>query len=278
MLKRLLTRLSTGAQVAIPEELWQAALADLPFLARLSAGDRARLRELAGALLAQKEMTGAADLDLNATIQVHIAAQACLPILNLGLHWYRGWSSIVVYPGEFLVPRSLADNAGIVHEYIEPVSGEAWDGGPVLLSWEDAIRAASRLGSPYSVVIHEFTHKLDMLNGAPDGCPPFDATLHSGLDPVRWRSTLEDAFERLNAELDLIEARLPATIDPDSEAADALYAHLALDPYAAQDPAEFFAVSSEAFFVDAARLQSAFPDWYRQLAGFFRQDPLGSSE
>jgi hypothetical protein len=162
-----------------------------------------------------------------------------------------------------------------VHEYTEPISGEAWEGGPVLLSWDDATRAGTRTGAPYSVVIHEFTHKLDMLDGAPTGCPPFDPRLHPGLDPAHWNATLDDAFERLNAELDLIEERIPANVDPDSDAADEFFAHLPLDPYAAQDPAEFFAVSSEAFFVDAARLQLAFPEWYALLAAFFRQDPLG---
>jgi len=277
MLKGLLRRLGVASQVVIADDAWLAATSVLPFLARLTDDEGIRLRTLAEQFLAQKEMAGAGELELTAAIQIHIAVQACLPILNLGLDWYRGWSSIVVYPGEFLVPRSRADEAGVVHEYVEPISGEAWEGGPVLLSWEDAARCASRTGSAYSVVIHEFTHKLDMLNGEPTGCPPFDARIHAGLDAARWFATLEDALARLNAELDMIEARLPDAIDPDSEAADAYYAHLPLDPYAAQDPSEFFAVSSEAFFVDAARLQLAFPEWYAQLAGFFRQNPLAGS-
>jgi len=274
MLKAFLSRLGVGTQVDIPTEMWLGAVSALPFVARLTVNEQARLRTLAEQFLAQKEMAGAGELELTAEIQVHIAVQACLPILNLGLGWYRGWSSIVVYPSEFLVPRRLHDEAGVVHEYVEPISGEAWEGGPVLLSWDDAARAGTAAGAAYSVVIHEFTHKLDMLDGAANGCPPFDAKLHTGLDPAKWQTTLADAFERLNAELDIIEARLPDTIDPESEAADAYYAHLPLDPYAAQDPGEFFAVSSEAFFVDAARLQLAFPDWYTQLTAFFRQDPL----
>ncbi len=277
MLKALFDRFGTGTKAVIPDDEWGAALAELPFLARLNGDERARLRSLAEQLLAQKEMAGAADLTLTAAIQIRIAIQACLPILNLGLTWYRGWTSIVVYPGEFIVPRRIADEAGVVHEYEEPISGEAWEGGPVLLSWDDATRAGTHGGAPYSVVIHEFTHKLDMLDGDPTGCPPFDPRLHAGLDRETWQATLDDAFERLNAELDLIEERIPPTLDPESEEADAYYAHLPLDPYAAQDPAEFFAVSSEAFFVDAARLQLAFPAWYALLVGFFRQDPLGGA-
>jgi hypothetical protein len=113
-----------------------------------------------------------------------------------------------------------------------------------------------------------------MLNGDPDGMPPFDRRLHPDLDPETWRQALDDAYERFNAELDLIAAELPPGIDPDSEQADLHYAHLPLDPYAAHDEGEFFAVSSEQFFVDPERLQRAFPEWYALLVKFFRQDPL----
>src|SRR5215813_4502685 len=105
MLKGLLNRLGGNTPVTIPDATWQSALAELPFLAALADDERGRLRTLTEQFLGQKEMAGAADLELNADIQVRIAVQAVLPVLNLGLQWYRGWSSIVVYPGEFLVPR-----------------------------------------------------------------------------------------------------------------------------------------------------------------------------
>ena len=85
---------------------------------------------------------------------------------------------------------------------------------------------------------------------------------------------LDDTFERSLSELDLIESELPEGVDPDSEEADRYYAHLPFDPYAAHDEAEFFAVTSEAFFVEPAALQRAFPAWYALLAAFFRQDPV----
>jgi MtfA peptidase len=277
MLKTLWSRFAGAGPVALPDGLWDEAVASLPFLERLSRDDRSRLRALVGQLLTGKEMAGAAGLELTAEIQLRIAIQACLPVLNLGLDWYRGWSSIVVYPGEFLVPRSVTDDDGIVHEYTEPIAGEAWDGGPVLLSWEDTQAAGADDGAAYSVVIHEFTHKIDLLNGDADGVPPFSPELHAGLDARLWKAALADAFQRFVAELEFIEAELPTDVDPDSTAADPYYAHLPLDAYAAQDAGEFFAVSSETFFVDPARLQRAFPDWYAQLAAFFRQDPLATA-
>jgi Mlc titration factor MtfA (ptsG expression regulator) len=274
MLKTLLGRFTRSTTVAIPDDLWEAALAAWPCASTLPADEAARLRDLASRLLADKEMSTAGDLELTAAMQVQIALQACLPILNLGLEWYRGWTSIVVYPGEFLVPRSVVDEDGVMHEYSEPITGEAWDGGPLLLSWEDAQLSASETGTPYSVVIHEFVHKIDLLDGAANGVPPFARELHPDLDTRRWSEALVDTFERFLSELDHIEAELPEGVDPDSAEADPYYAHLPFDPYAAHDEAEFFAVTSEAFFVDAEALQRAFPEWYALLAAFFRQDPL----
>jgi len=278
MLKSLLGRFTRANTVAIPDDLWRAAMAALPCAADLTTGEAARLRDLAGQLLAEKEMSTAGGLELTADMQVNIAVQACLPILNLGLEWYRGWSSIVVYPGEFLVPRSVADEDGVVHEYVEPITGEAWEGGPLLLSWEDAQRSSTDTGSAYSVVIHEFVHKIDLLDGAADGVPPLSRELHAGLDSRGWIEVLDDTFERFLSELDLIESELPDGVDPDSAEADPYYAHLPFDPYAAHDEAEFFAVTSEAFFVEPEGLQRAFPDWYALLAAFFLQDPVARAK
>jgi MtfA peptidase len=274
MLKALVGRWLQGRTVEIPDPLWEGTLAVLPFVARLSAAERATLRGLSARLLATKQMAGAGGLELTAEMQVNIAVQACLPVLNLGLEWYRGWSSIVVYPDEFLVPRAITDEAGVMHEYNEPLSGEAWHGGPLLLSWADAQRATTEGGLPYSVVIHEFAHKIDLLDGDADGIPPLAADLHAGLRSDRWASILTETHHRFIAELELIESELPSGVDPDSPEADSYYARLPLDAYAGDDAAEFFAVSSETFFVEPARLQQAFPDWYGMLAAFFRQDPL----
>jgi len=274
-MRTLLSRWTKSPSVAIPDPLWNSTLDSLPFLARLTAHERSRLRLLAAQLLAGKQMSAAAGLELTAAIQVNIAVQACLPVLNLGLDWYRGWKSIVVYPTEFLVPRSITDDDGVVHEYVEPIAGEAWDGGPLVLSWADAQQSATGAGAAYSVVIHEFVHKIDLLDGDADGVPPF-GDAHKPLSPARWRSVLHQSFDRFAAELELIDAELPDDLDPESDAWDRHYAHLPIDPYGAHDEAEFFAVSSEAFFVEPGRLRNAFPEWYELLTQFFLQDPLAA--
>ena len=272
MLARLLNSIGSG-RVDIPPALWEKVLADLPFVQRFGANDSG-LQELCGRLLATKVMTGAGGLELTAQIQVTIAAQACLPIRKLGIEWYRGWSGIVVYPSEYVAPRRVQDEAGLVHEFDETAAGEAWEGGPVVVSWTQDNCGRVDADQAYNVVIHEFAHKLDLLGGEADGLPPLDRALHRGLDARRWRQVLDDAYERFSAAIDLVEAELPADVDPESSAADSYYARLPLDPYAAQDEAEFFAVSSESFFVDPQRLGDAFPEWYELLARFYLQDPL----
>jgi len=273
MLARLLDSLGSGT-IDIPSPLWESVLADLDFLQRRGAASDPGLRELCGRLLATKVMTGAGGLQLTTRIQVAIAAQACLPIRKLGIDWYRGWSGIVVYPSEYVAPRRVQDEAGLVHEFDETAAGEAWEGGPVVVSWaQDGGKPAA--GDPaYNVVIHEFAHKLDLLAGEADGLPPLDRALHAGLEPRRWRRVLDDAYQRFGAAVDLVELELPPDVDPESDAADPYYARLPLDPYAAQDEAEFFAVSSEAFFVDPQRLRDAFSEWYDLLVRFYLQDPL----
>ncbi|MFT3850033.1 MAG: zinc-dependent peptidase [Propionivibrio sp.] len=246
----------------LPNELWQTTFDALPFLARLGDEERLRLRALAEQFLAQKEFTSAGGLELTDAMCVSIAVQGCLPILNLGLGCYRNWIGIVVYPDEFVIPRSVEDEFGVVHEYDDIASGEAWDGGPLLISWQDAQMA----GDGYNVVIHEFAHKLDMLGGSADGIPP----LPSGIARKEWEDTLLAAYDDFCAQVDAVETRWERTGEDLSEG-------LPFDPYAAEHPGEFFAVLSETFFEQPEILCEVYPALYALFARFYRQDPAQSS-
>src|ERR1700756_320218 len=109
---------------AIPDALWQSTLDGLPFLAYLDAGNLARLRELASLFIAQKEFSTAHDLELTDAMTVGIAVQACLPVLNLGLDLYKGWVGVIVYPGEFVIRKTVEDEDGVVHEVGYDARGE----------------------------------------------------------------------------------------------------------------------------------------------------------
>lgn len=242
----------------LPDALWEETLNALPFLARLNDGERSRLRVLTEAFLDEKEFTSGGGLELTDAMCVSIAAQGCLPILNLGLEQYRDWVGIIVYPDEFIIPRTIEDEYGVVHEYDDVASGEAWEGGPLLISWRDAQMA----GDGYNVVIHEFAHKLDMLNGEANGTPP----LPSGLSRTEWEATLLAAYEDFCARVDEAEERESINGENSLE-------ELCFDPYAAESPGEFFAVISETFFELPEILREEYPALYAQFCGFYRQDP-----
>ena len=232
----------------IAEPDWQAALARSALLRRLPASDQARLRVLATFLLCDKALEPVQGLELSGAMRAQLAALVCLPVLNLGLRWYRDWHSIVVYPDLFIPERRQVDAAGVVHHGRSVLEGEAWQQGPVILSWEGVARAGTPPG--HNVVIHEMAHKLDMLNGEANGFPP----LHTRMSRRGWSRTLSSAYRRL-------EQAVAAGIAP-------------LDSYGLESPGEFFAVASEAFFESPRVLHGFDPDLYRQLSLFYRQQPL----
>ncbi len=229
----------------VGQALFDDVSGTLPLLARLDGGERGRLRELVTLFLHEKSIEGAHDLVIDARMALQIALQACLPVLHLGIDWLDGWVSVVVHPGEFLVDHEEADEAGVVHRVREVRSGESWERGPLVLSWDD-VTAGCQLDG-YNVVIHEIAHKLDALNGPADGFPP----LHRHMDPQAWSAAFSTAFEDLAARADAGE-------------------ETAIDPYAAEAPEEFFAVTSEYFFELPEVLMAAYPEVYDQLTSFYR--------
>jgi hypothetical protein len=229
----------------IDEALWRSVTQSLPFLHGLSREETQRLQALSLLLLVEKEFSGAQGLELDDAMRLSIAVQACLPVLNLGLDRYDVWSEIVVHPGDFKVRVTETDDHGVVHEFDDERAGESWQGGPVVLSWDAAVNAPGM-----NVVIHEFAHKLDMAGGEADGMPP----LHSGMDRRAWTEVFRAAYEGFCD-----------AVDREKETW--------LDAYAAEAPAEFFAVISEAFFERPNETRRRYPDVYDQLKLFYRQDP-----
>ena len=260
----------------IPPALWHDAVGRMPFLDTLPAPDLARLKQLSELLLHEKPFTGAGGLEISDDIAVMIAAQAALPVLNLTPRLYDDMAGIIVYPSAFILPQSDVDEAGVVHEWQGPASGEAIDaGGAVVLSWEDVEETGI---AGFNVVIHEFAHKIDMAGGGANGCPPFLAEYHQGLRMQEWSAVFSVAFDAFADMVEWMEHSLPPGFDwddPDNdEYCAALLDSLPMDPYGADHPAEFFAVASEAFFVRPEPLQAAFPEVYRLLSRYFLQDPL----
>jgi len=237
------------ARAQLDERIWRLTLQRFPFTQALSAEARARLRELTVLFLHEKRFSTAHGLQLTDAMRLHVSVQACILILNLGLDFYRGWSEIIVYPAEFVPRHQYTDEIGVVHQGDEAYAGEAWLHGPVILSWADVAQIEYPDG--VNVVIHEFAHKLDMLNGSANGYPP----LHRGMHRQAWAEAFGAAYKDFCARVDRREDTV-------------------IDPYASESPAEFFAVLSEAFFELPDVVQDEYPGVYAQLSQFYRQDPL----
>lgn len=237
------------ARHPIAESLWQGALRRCGPAQRLGASDQSALRVLATLFLQSKSLEPTDGLQLDDADRVLLATHACLPILKLGMDWYDGWHSVIVYPDAFIPRRPQVDAAGVVHENNTVLAGEAWGRGPVILSWANVLDAGKKPG--HNVVIHEMAHKLDMLNGATNGFPP----LHRGMDRKEWSRVFSNAWDRLKEQ-------------------QRLGADLPINSYALESPAEFFAVASEHFFEEPSTLHQHLPDVYRQLEHFYRQHPF----
>ena len=250
--------------VPIDATLWQTATRQYAFVCALSDEENRRLRLIASDFLSRKTITGAGGQEIDDLVRTQIAAQACILVLELGLDYFDGWSEVIVYPSQFMPVREVTDEAGVVHTTRDALAGEAWLGGPVVLSYEDVARTGDPINGieGYNVVIHEFAHKLDMLNGEANGFPP----LQKGMHRDAWKQAFMAAylaFCRAVDAADAIEHR------DGGRALDAL----PLDPYASASPAEFFAVISEAFFEIPDVVTASFPAVYAQLVLFYRQDP-----
>lgn len=237
------------ARHPIAESLWQDALDRCAPARRLGASDQAALRVLATLFLQSKSLEPTKELQLDDADRVLLATHACVPILKLGLDWYDGWYSVIVYPDAFIPRRPQTDAAGVVHQTDTVMAGEAWRRGPVILSWADVLSTGKKPG--HNVVIHEMAHKLDMLNGEPNGFPP----LHRRMDRREWSRIFTSAWDRLQEEQ-------RNGVEPP------------MDPYALESPAEFFAVASEQFFETPATLRQHLPEVYQQLEQFYRQHPF----
>ncbi len=238
------------ARRPIADDLWRRTLKRYPFLQQPHVDDDALLKRLASRFLDTKEFTAVGDIKLSNDVVVAVAAQACLPILRLGLARYSGFVGIVLHADQVVARREHHDDDGVVHVYDEVVSGEAMSGGPLMLSWRDVRAAGMSAATGYNVVIHEFAHVLDMHDGVADGVP----ALPSGLARADWLHVLTQAREDL-------ARRVEAEEDT------------ALDPYGLQGADEFFAVSSEAFFVTPARIKKEHLALYQMLCRFYLQDP-----
>lgn len=236
----------------IDPAVWRDTRAAVPWLRALDPARDARLQTLAAWFLHQKTITPIGDLRLDDRQRCLLAALCCLPVLEFGEHGLAGWSQLIVYPDAFRTHRSHMDAAGVLHEGQDELIGEAWDAGPVILSWADVLADCDDPHAGFCVVAHEIAHKLDLLDGVLDGTP---------LLPRAWQREWARDFQ---AAFDAFTAQVDAEGEP------------AIDSYAAEAPEEFFAVVSEYHFSDPHRLDAAMPQVAAHLRRFYGPSPFAA--
>ncbi len=224
----------------------------LPLYARLPAGLKPRLHGLINAFIAEKKFLGCAGQGIDDEVRLLIAAQACLLVLNRELGFFDELETILVYPSSFLVDEEYADTTGVVTSARHELLGQAWDAHQIVLSWEDVLEDATAGHPEQNVVLHEFAHQLDQAGGPADGAPP----LRNRSQYTRWSAVLQAAYETLCEQIE--RGAVPF-----------------MDEYGASDPAEFFAVATETFFIDAPHLQRTQPALYHELEVLYGVDPAG---
>ena len=219
----------------------------------LKDAERAHLRSLIQVFLSEKYWEGAGGLELTDEIRVTASAQACLLLLGLPHDYYKNIESIIVYPSTVVPPPrkpGFFENTIAPVDLAQPIIGQAFQQGPVIIIWDAALRGGRHPKSGHNVIYHEFAHKLDMLDGMADGTPP----LRDRAEYREWVLTCSQEYLRLKNRTEKGKKSF-------------------LDAYAATNEAEFFAVATEQFFDQPRLMIKHAPDLYRVLKKYYRQDP-----
>ncbi len=233
-------------------DTWNAIIAaNVVHDALLSSSQRRRLREFVLVFVAETNWEGCNGFQMTEETKVTVAAQAALLALRKQVHYFEHVLSVLVYPDEFIGKDVDVNSDGIVTERQRRTLGEAVWRGPVVLSWIDVLEGGRREAQGHNLVLHEFAHQLDMMNGRHvDGIPP----LETAEQLQRWLAVMQPEYETLIANC---RHRRWGVIDC----------------YGAQNEAEFLAVLVEAFFERATELQTRHTDSYKLLADYFEVDP-----
>jgi len=221
----------------------------VPMIRRLPSRFRAMLEGKVNLFLEQVTFQGCDGLEVTEEMELSIAAQACLLVVNSNL-WYENLTTVLIYPGAFK-SRQHRHSGYVVTEQEIIRTGESWDRGPVILSWAHSQQGAMDDRDGHNVVLHEFAHQLDDLTGSTNGVP----VLSEGQTFARWERVFLSAYETL---VERVEKGRYSVIDP----------------YGATGHEEFFAVSVEVFFEKPVELNLEFPEVYEQLSNLFRLDPI----
>ncbi|MES2934016.1 MAG: M90 family metallopeptidase [Pseudomonadota bacterium] len=223
---------------------------NIPVYRKMHSDLQLQLKRLIKQFLHQKKFVGCDGLLVTDEVKVTIAANACLLLLNRPSRVYPDLRLILVYPSAFIVPRTEMGIGGVVTHANQTLSGESWSDGRVILAWDHVNKNIDDHVPGHNVVLHEFAHQLDSESGQPNGAPP----MMTSAQYERWAAVLSREFSYLQS---AVEHRLDSVIDY----------------YGATNPAEFFAVATEAFFETPEALSDHHPELFGQLRAYYQVNP-----
>ena len=209
-----------------------------------------QLHGLLNVFLAEKKFVGCGGQEITDEVRVTIAAQACMLLLNRETNFYPKLKTIYVYPHTY-VAKSMQNDGGLIIEGKSVRLGESWQNGPVVLTWDSITGGARNIQDGRNVVFHEFAHQLDQEDGDADGAP----ILENRSCYRSWAQVLSAEYERLCSKT---RSRKRSV----------------LNKYGATNPAEFFAVATEAFFEKPKQMHKKSPELYEELKSYYQIDPL----
>ncbi len=218
-------------------ESWQSCLRKhYSLYARLPDEIRHRFEMDVAFFIAEKRITGIG-IEVSEELKLLVAASAVT--LSAGWPDYE-WdqlAEVLLYPDNFDRDYQFGRD--------ELLAGEAHPWGILILSVPSLLKSFEIPDDGYHVGLHEFAHLLDKEGVDFDGIPP-------GLDSRR----IEQWIVLQQKEMELLRE-----------------GRSVLDPYGAESPAEFLAVSVEGFFERAAELERQHPELYQMLSWYFALDP-----
>lgn len=236
-------------QRQFPSQWGEIMRRNVPITISLPTELHTELKQRVQIFLDEKEIRGCQGLEITDEMRVTIAAQACLLLLNKPMDTYAGLYTVLVYPEAFRSHQKTLSELGMVVEKEEIRTGESWTGGHVVLSWKHTKEGGRKQFDGHNVVIHEFAHQLDQMDGYADGLvAPLE-------NPETWIHTFQERYRQIKAQWNK-KGKKPF-----------------LRAYGVTNPAEFFAVSSELFFECPKRFRAEYPDIYQELSGFYKLDP-----
>ena len=223
---------------------------NIPLYNRLPDDLKEQLGGLVNVFCSEKTFKGCQDLEMTDEIRVTIAAQACMLLLNRKTKFFKKLKTIYVYPHTYVAKQTSYDGVMVI-EGRSVRLGESWQNGPVVLAWDSVMGGARNIHDGRNVVMHEFSHQLDQEDGAADGAPILD----SRSSYITWAGVLSAEYESLCTKT-------------------RKHRRSAMNKYGATNPAEFFAVITEAFFEKPKQMQRKHPELYDELKSYYKVDPI----